>query len=99
MGCCITQHDACIVVCPTLQAVRLLIQDRGVHHIDLNFGCPVKKVTRKGGGAALPCRPRLLARIIGAAVRGAGNSGVPVTVKMRIGIDDKIQTYLEVSWD
>ncbi|MBW0102528.1 tRNA dihydrouridine synthase DusB [Pseudonocardia sp. KRD-291] len=62
-------------------------------HIDLNFGCPVPKVTRRGGGAALPFKRRLFERIVRAAVEGA--AGRPVTVKMRIGIDDDHLTYLD----
>src|SRR5207249_2204265 len=62
-------------------------------HVDLNFGCPVPKVTRKGGGAALPWRRHLFARIVTAAVRAAGT--MPVTVKMRVGIDDDHLTYLD----
>ena len=72
------------------EAVRRLIGDFGVEHVDLNFGCPAPKVTRKGGGAALPVRRRLLAGIVGAAVRAAGP--VPVTVKFRMGVDDRIRT-------
>ncbi|MGE3834960.1 MAG: tRNA dihydrouridine synthase DusB [Acidimicrobiia bacterium] len=67
-------------------AVRCLVDEVGVDHVDLNFGCPAGKVTRKGGGAALPAHPRLFASIVGAAVRAAGE--VPVTVKLRLGIDD-----------
>jgi nifR3 family TIM-barrel protein len=59
----------------------------------MNFGCPVPKVTRHGGGAAIPVKGNLLARIVGAAVRGAGR--VPVTVKVRKGIDDALLTYLD----
>ncbi len=62
-------------------------------HIDLNFGCPVPKVTRKGGGAALPWRRRLFGDVVAAAVRAAGD--VPVTVKTRVGIDPEHHTYLE----
>ncbi len=76
----------------TAEAVRRLIHDHGVEHVDLNFGCPMPKVTRKGGGAALPVRRRLLADIVGAAVRAAAPDAVPVTVKFRIGIDDRIRT-------
>lgn len=65
-------------------AVRRLVHDWGVDHIDLNFGCPAPKVTRKGGGAALPAHPVLFGRIVAAAVAAAGP--VPVTVKMRTGI-------------
>ncbi|MDQ4117279.1 MAG: tRNA-dihydrouridine synthase, partial [Actinomycetota bacterium] len=62
-------------------------------HIDMNFGCPVPKVTRRGGGAALPFKRKLFEQIVRAAVEGA--DGRPVTVKMRIGIDDDHHTYLE----
>ncbi len=72
------------------EAARRLAAD-GVEHLDLNFGCPVPKVTRVGGGAAIPARPRLMARLVRAAVRGA--SGVPVTVKVRTGIDDDLLTF------
>jgi len=75
------------------EAVRWLVGEGRVDHIDLNFGCPVRKVTRRGGGAAIPAKPRLLRRIVRAAVGGAGS--VPVTVKSRIGIDDDLLTYLE----
>jgi nifR3 family TIM-barrel protein len=84
------------------RAVRLLVDggltDGGarlepVDHIDLNFGCPAPKVTRHGGGAALPWRTGLYADIVAAAVRAAGD--VPVTVKTRLGIDADHHTYLE----
>ena len=74
------------------EAARLLVGE-GVEHLDLNFGCPAAKITRQGGGAAIPLRPRLLGRIVGAAVRGAG--AVPVTVKMRTGIDEHLLTFRE----
>jgi nifR3 family TIM-barrel protein len=75
------------------EAVRRLVNEGKVDHIDLNFGCPVRKVTGKGGGAALPAKPRLLEAIIRAAVRGAGS--VPVTAKFRLGIDDRLLTFLD----
>jgi len=75
------------------EAVRRLVGEGKVDHIDMNFGCPVRKVTRKGGGAAVPARPRLLARIVRAAVGAAG--AVPVTLKFRMGIDDGLRTDLE----
>ena len=75
-------------------AVRILVQEDRADHIDLNFGCPVPKVTRNGGGAALPWRIELFADIVRGAVRAADGQ-VPVTVKMRVGIDDDHQTYLE----
>jgi nifR3 family TIM-barrel protein len=77
----------------TAAAVRMVAEEGLADHVDLNFGCPVPKVTRKGGGAALPWRRRLFARIVRAAVQAAG--GLPVTVKMRKGIDDDHLTYVE----
>jgi nifR3 family TIM-barrel protein len=74
-------------------AVRFLVSEGRVDHIDMNFGCPVRKVTRHGGGAAIPLKPRLLRAIVKAAVENAG--AVPVTIKFRIGIDERHQTYLE----
>ncbi|CAN5817414.1 tRNA dihydrouridine synthase DusB [soil metagenome] len=65
-----------------------------VDHLDLNFGCPAAKVTRKGGGAAVPAKPRLLAAIVRAAVSGATPYGVPVTAKFRIGLHDGLRTHL-----
>jgi nifR3 family TIM-barrel protein len=76
-------------------AVRMLVEEDRADHVDLNFGCPVPKVTRKGGGAALPWKTELFAAIVAQAVRAASPSGVPVTVKMRKGVDDDHLTYLE----
>jgi nifR3 family TIM-barrel protein len=76
-------------------AVRTLAERDLADHIDLNFGCPVPKVTRRGGGAALPYKRRLFERIVRAAVDNAG--AIPVTVKMRIGIDDERHTYLDAA--
>ena len=75
------------------EAVRFLVDSEGADHVDLNFGCPVAKVTRKGGGAALPVRRALFASVVQAAVGAAG--AVPVTVKMRIGVDDTLRTFLD----
>ncbi|WP_431885907.1 tRNA dihydrouridine synthase DusB [Micromonospora wenchangensis] len=79
----------------TAQAVRIVVERDLADHIDLNFGCPVPKVTRRGGGSALPWRRRLFARLVRAAVDAASPAGVPVTVKMRKGIDDDHLTYVE----
>jgi nifR3 family TIM-barrel protein len=76
-------------------AVRMIIDENLADHIDMNFGCPVPKVTRKGGGAALPYKRQLFGDIVAAAVREAEPAGVPVTVKFRIGIDDDHQTFLD----
>lgn len=75
-------------------AVTMLGKENLVDHIDMNFGCPVPKVTRKGGGAALPYKRKLFTAIVGAAVEAAKPFGIPVTVKMRIGIDSDHETYL-----
>jgi nifR3 family TIM-barrel protein len=77
------------------EAVRILAGDHGVAHVDLNFGCPVPKVTRRGGGAALPYKRGLLDRILRAAVAAATPYGVPVTMKTRKGIDEQNLTYLD----
>ena len=77
------------------KAVDLLGSEDLADHIDLNFGCPVPKVTRRGGGAALPYKRRLFSAIVESAVKAASKYGIPVTVKMRVGIDDQYQTYLE----
>ena len=71
----------------------MLVAEDRADHIDLNFGCPVPKVTRKGGGAALPWKSDLFESIVRAAVDAAGE--VPVTVKMRKGIDDEHLTFLD----
>lgn len=75
------------------EAVKRLVGEGRVDHIDMNFGCPVRKVTSKGGGAAIPVKPRLLAAIVRAAVNAAGK--VPVTMKFRLGIDETLLTYLD----
>jgi len=75
------------------EAVAWLVGEGRVDHIDMNFGCPVPKVTRRGGGAAIPVKPNLLRALVRAAKRHAGD--VPVTIKFRIGIDDRIVTYLD----
>jgi nifR3 family TIM-barrel protein len=75
------------------EAVAWLVGEGWVDHLDMNFGCPVRKVTRRGGGAAIPVKPNLLRSIVRAAVQRAGD--VPVTIKFRIGIDDRITTFLD----
>jgi nifR3 family TIM-barrel protein len=76
-------------------AVRMVVQEGRADHIDLNFGCPVPKVTRKGGGAALPWKLELFASIVRAAVHEAAKQNVPVTVKMRKGVDVDHLTFLD----
>ncbi|WP_435745352.1 tRNA dihydrouridine synthase DusB [Microbacterium sp. PMB16] len=75
------------------EAVRIIVAEDHADHIDLNFGCPVPKVTRRGGGAALPWKSKLFADIVDQAVKAAGS--VPLTVKMRKGIDRDHLTFIE----
>jgi nifR3 family TIM-barrel protein len=75
------------------EATKRLVGEGRVDHIDMNFGCPVRKVTSKGGGAAIPVKPKLLAAIVRACVKNAGT--VPVTIKFRMGIHDELLTFLD----
>ena len=77
------------------EAVKFILGEGLADHIDTNWGCPVAKVTRKGGGAALPYKRRLFADIISACVAAAEPYGVPVTAKFRIGIDDEHHTHVD----
>lgn len=80
----------------TTYAAAKMIADEGLaDHIDMNFGCPVPKVTKRGGGSALPYKRRLFGQIVAAAVRATQGTGIPVTVKFRIGIDDEHHTHLD----
>ena len=76
------------------EAVRQLCAEDRVDHIDLNFGCPARKVTRRGGGAAVPVKPNLLRAILRSVVGAASPYGVAVTAKFRMGIDDELLTYI-----
>ncbi|MCC3295397.1 tRNA dihydrouridine synthase DusB [Arthrobacter sp. zg-Y411] len=76
-------------------AVRLLVEEDRADHIDLNFGCPVPKVTRKGGGSALPWKLDLFTAIVQIAVKEASRGNVPLTIKMRKGIDEDHLTFLD----
>ncbi|MDM7885006.1 tRNA dihydrouridine synthase DusB [Curtobacterium sp. RHCKG23] len=77
------------------EAATILVAEDRADHIDLNFGCPVPKVTRKGGGAALPWKTDLFKDLVEKTVKAAGD--VPVTVKMRKGIDADHLTYLDAA--
>jgi nifR3 family TIM-barrel protein len=77
------------------RAVERLVGEGRVDHIDMNFGCPVRKVTRKGGGSALPLKRALLRSIVRAAVRAAEPAKVPVTIKFRLGVTDHLLTFLD----
>jgi nifR3 family TIM-barrel protein len=75
------------------EAVKRLVGEGRIDHLDMNFGCPVPKVTRRGGGAAVPLKPNLLRGIVRAAVTNAGKT--PVTIKFRIGVNENLITYLD----
>lgn len=79
----------------TYEAAKMVVDENLADHIDMNFGCPVPKVTRRGGGSALPYKRRLFANIVAAAVRATEGTNIPVTVKFRIGIDDEHHTHLD----
>jgi nifR3 family TIM-barrel protein len=79
----------------TYEAVRMIAEENLADHVDMNFGCPVPKVTRRGGGAALPYKRRLFGQIVAAAVRATEGTRIPVTVKFRVGIDDDHHTHLD----
>ncbi|WP_068145306.1 tRNA dihydrouridine synthase DusB [Rhodococcoides corynebacterioides] len=79
----------------TYDAAKMIVDEGMADHIDMNFGCPVPKVTRKGGGAALPYKRSLFGAIVAAAVRATEGTDIPVTVKFRIGIDDAHHTHLD----
>ncbi|MCB1293585.1 MAG: tRNA dihydrouridine synthase DusB, partial [Gordonia sp.] len=79
----------------TYAAAKMIVDENLADHIDMNFGCPVPKVTRKGGGSAIPYKRKLFERIVAAAVRATEGTDIPVTVKFRIGIDDEHRTHLD----
>lgn len=78
----------------TYDAAKMIVEEDLADHIDMNFGCPVPKVTRRGGGAALPYKRKLFGQIVAAAVRATAGTEIPVTVKFRVGIDEGHPTYL-----
>ncbi len=85
------------------RAVTILVEENWADHIDINFGCPVPKVTRKGGGSALPWKHDLFRYIVTGAVKAARVASrgrdheIPVTAKFRVGIDDDHHTFREVA--
>ena len=79
----------------TYDAAKMIVEEDLADHIDMNFGCPVPKVTRRGGGAALPYKRRLVGQIVAAAGRATEGTAIPVTVKFRVGIDEGHPTYLD----
>ncbi len=79
----------------TYAAAKMIADESLADHIDMNFGCPVPKVTKRGGGSALPYKRRLFGQIVAAAVRATEGTKIPVTVKFRVGIDDEHHTHLD----
>ncbi|MBN9645018.1 tRNA dihydrouridine synthase DusB [Corynebacterium mendelii] len=79
----------------TYEAAKMIVDQDMADHIDMNFGCPVPKVTRRGGGSALPYKRKLFGQIVAAAVKATSGTGIPVTVKMRVGIDAEHHTHLD----
>ncbi|HAP76872.1 MAG TPA: tRNA dihydrouridine synthase DusB [Acidimicrobiaceae bacterium] len=77
------------------EAARLLCAEGRVDHLDMNFGCPAAKVTRKGGGAAVPAKPNLLRAIVRNVVAAATPYGVPVTIKFRMGLFPGLLTHVQ----
>ena len=77
------------------RAVHLLGREEAVDHIDINFGCPAPKVTRRGGGAAVPLKRNLLRAIVSGAVEAGAQYGIPITCKFRMGIDDDLLTFID----
>ncbi|MGH3113717.1 MAG: tRNA dihydrouridine synthase, partial [Gaiellaceae bacterium] len=75
------------------EAARM-VEDAGADIVDLNFGCPVRKVTKTGAGATLIEDPDRAARIVAAVAEAVD---VPVTVKMRRGVADGSRSALEVA--
>lgn len=77
------------------KAAKKIVDEDLADHIDLNFGCPVPKVTRRGGGSALPYKRRLFGNIVAAVVKATEGTNIPVTVKFRVGIDEEHKTHLD----
>ncbi|NWO16316.1 MAG: tRNA dihydrouridine synthase DusB [Corynebacterium sp.] len=79
----------------TYKAAKMIVDENLADHIDMNFGCPVPKITRRGGGSALPYKRRLFGNIVAAAVKATEGTDIPITVKFRVGIDDEHHTHLD----
>lgn len=79
------------------QATRMVVDAGWADHIDMNFGCPVPKVTRHGGGSALPWKTDLFAELVHRVVAVCSPAGIPVTAKIRVGIDHQHETFMEAA--
>lgn len=67
------------------------VQERGFHSIDINMGCPVKKVVKVGCGSAILKDPE---RVYQTTLESVKNSDIPVSVKIRLGWD-----HSQINWD
>lgn len=79
------------------RATRMVVDAGWADHIDMNFGCPVPKVTRHGGGSALPWKTDLFAELVHRVVAVCSPAGIPVTAKIRVGIDHQHETFMEAA--
>jgi nifR3 family TIM-barrel protein len=70
-----------------------MVEAAGADVVDMNFGCPVRKVTKTGAGAHLMVDHALATRVVDAV---ASAVSVPVTVKMRRGVEDGSRAFLEL---
>jgi tRNA-dihydrouridine synthase B len=76
-------------VIPEMEEAARWVEATGATVVDINMGCPVRKVVRSGGGSALMCQVDRAVDLVGALVRSVS---IPVTVKMRLGWDDESLT-------
>ena len=76
-------------VIPEMDQAARWVEAHGATVVDINMGCPVRKVVRSGGGSALLCQVDRAVELVGAVVRAIS---IPVTVKMRLGWDDESLT-------
>ena len=77
----------------TMAEAARMVEAAGADLVDINFGCPVRKVTKTGAGATLLDDPERACRIVGAVSTAVD---VPVSVKMRRGLEDGSRTCLDV---
>jgi tRNA-dihydrouridine synthase B len=78
----------------TIAEAARMVEQNGASLIDINAGCPVRKVARQGAGAVLLRQPDLLQRLVEAVKR---NVCLPVTVKLRLGWDEPSINVLETA--
>src|SRR5436309_9667806 len=79
---------------PVLMAeAARMVEDAGADLVDVNFGCPVRKVTKTGAGATLLEDPERACGIVSAVAQAVS---VPVTVKMRRGLENGARSCLEL---